>query len=196
MHTLGKKNKSVSFVDRLPAIIKGCKKNSPKAQKELYDIFSPRLFAVCLRYANNYTDAQDVLQEGFLKIFEKIQQYSNKGAFEGWMRRIMVNTALEKYRSQLRSIPTEEYMLHYYDSNAYNNINQGVTEKELLSLIQELTPKYRVVFNLYAIEGYSHKEISEMLNISEGTSKSNLSRARSILQGKVNVYYKNEKAVV
>lgn len=188
--------KKIPFVDKLPSIIKGCKKQDALAQKELYDLFAGKLFGVCLRYSNNYNDAQDILQEGFVKIFHKIEQFSNKGAFEGWMRRIMVNTALEKYRSRLNHVIPEENMSKYDDVEQYDNINEELTHKELLKLVQELSPKYRVVFNLYAIEGYSHKEISKQLNITEGTSKSNLSRARAILQEKVTKYYQAAQTAI
>ena len=146
------------------------------------------MFGTCLRYAGNYEDAQDILQEGFIKVFEKIHQFGFKGAFEGWIRKIMVNTALEKYRLHYRQIPMDDNTTEVgYAEN--EDISAEIDAGELLRIIQELTPRYRVVFNLYALEGFSHKEISEMLNISEGTSKSNLSRARTILQEKVNKYY-------
>ncbi|MBN1598739.1 MAG: RNA polymerase sigma factor [Bacteroidales bacterium] len=146
------------------------------------------MFGVCLRYAGSYQDAEDVLHEGFLKIFEKIYQFQSRGSFEGWIRRIMVNTALEKYRNQYKVINIQDNIKEpEYDS--FEDLTDNITAKELTEFIQALSPKYRIVFNLYAIEGYSHKEISEMLNISEGTSKSNLSRARAILQDKVYKYY-------
>jgi RNA polymerase sigma-70 factor (ECF subfamily) len=169
-------------------VVRGCQEGNPGAQRELYNMFKSKMFAICLRYAGNYDDAQDILQEGFLKVFDKIHQFGFKGAFEGWIRKIMVNSALEKYR------------LHYQLVNMHDNISEidhqqaaditsDIEVNELVRIIQELSPKYRVVFNLYAIEGYSHKEISEMLQITESTSKSNLSRARAILQEKVNKYY-------
>lgn len=177
------------LVDQLHTVIRGCQDNNPVAQHDLYIMFRSKMFGVCLRYAGNHADAEDILQDGFLKVFQKISQFAFKGSFEGWIRRIMVNTALEKYR------------LHYQQMNINELNNDTITvvsfepssnhdAEELLKLVQELSPKYRVVFNLFAIEGYSHKEISKMLRISEGTSKSNLSRARIILQGKVNKLYK------
>lgn len=156
----------------------------------LYEHFSGQMFAVCLRYSGSAEDAQDVLHEGFLKIFEKIRQFKFKGSFEGWVRKIMVNTALEKFRNQYKVISIQENAFEY-DSRGSEDITDNLTAKELLVLIQDLSPQYRMVFNLYAIEGYSHKEISDLLNISEGTSKSNLSRARIILQDKVKKYYSN-----
>jgi RNA polymerase sigma factor (sigma-70 family) len=152
-------------------------------------MYSSRMFGVCLRYAGSKEDAQDVLHEGFLKVFEKIGQFEARGSFEGWLRRIMVNTALEKYRSQHKLVRIQDDIAEY-DEYSPEDFTESITVSELLLIIRELSPQYRVVFNLYAIEGYSHKEISEMLNISEGTSKSNLSRARIILQEKVKHYYK------
>lgn len=151
-------------------------------------MFKTKMFGTCLRYAGNYDDAQDILQEGFIKVFEKINQFGFKGAFEGWIRRVMVNTALEKYRVHYRHVPMDD-LASQPDVEDENDLTGDIDISELIRIIQELTPRYRVVFNLYAIEGFSHKEISEMLKISEGTSKSNLSRARAILQEKVNKYY-------
>lgn len=176
------------LVDRLHKVVRGCQDNNPEAQRELYDMFKTKMFGICLRYAGNYDDAQDILQEGFLKVFDKIHQFGFKGAFEGWIRRVMVNTALEKYRLHYRQVPISENVSEAdYDQEA--EITSDIDVNELLRIIQELSPRYRVVFNLYALEGYSHKEISELLKISEGTSKSNLSRARAILQEKVNKFY-------
>lgn len=175
-------------MDYLHKVVRGCQDNNPEAQRELYELFKTKMFGTCLRYAGNYDDAQDILQEGFIKVFEKIHQFGFKGAFEGWIRKVMVNTALEKYRLHYRHVPVDENTVqHEFEEN--KDISADIDVNELIRIIQELTPRYRVVFNLYAIEGFSHKEISKMLNISEGTSKSNLSRARAILQEKVNKYY-------
>jgi len=178
----------VYLVDNLHSIVKGCQENKSEAQRELYDMFKTKMFGICLRYAGNYDDAQDILQEGFIKVFEKIHQFGFKGAFEGWIRKVMVNTALEKYRLHYRQVTLDEKVSEAeYDEQ--KDISSDLEARELVRIIQELTPRYRVVFNLYALEGFTHKEISEMLKISEGTSKSNLSRARTILQEKVNKYY-------
>lgn len=176
------------MVDPVENIIKGCCRKDPRAQKMLYERYSGQMFGVCLRYSTSAEDAQDVLHEGFLKIFEKIEQYMFKGSFEGWIRKIMVNTALEKFRNQYKVISIQDSAFEY-DARSAEDLTDNMTAKELMNLIQELSPQYRMVFNLYAIEGYSHKEISDLLNISEGTSKSNLSRARIILQEKVKKYY-------
>lgn len=147
------------------------------------------MFGICLRYAKDYDDAQDILQDGFLKVYEKVGQFKFKGSFEGWIRKIMVNTALERFRIKYQMIDINDNIKEV-DRKAGNDIIADISAKELLKFVQELSPRYRAVFNLYAIEGYSHKEISGMLGISEGTSKSNLSRARAILQEKINKFYK------
>ena len=170
--------------DQLDNIIKGCKSGKMKDQEVLYREFSGILFSVCLYYSKDYTEAEDILHEGFMKIYQNISKYRYKGSFEGWMRRIMINTALEKFRKERHLHALRDIDDHEEDFSS-NEIISDITAKDLIGLIQQLSPKYRMVFNLYAIEGYSHKEISKMMGISEGTSKSNLARARSILQKKV-----------
>lgn len=170
-------------------ILKASQKGDPRAQARLYEMFAGRLFGICLRYAHNEDDAKDILQEGFIKIFDKLKQYKNKGSLEGWMRKIIVNTALEKIRKENRFMVVEEDTFLDYDHYKYEHILEELGEKELLEMIRELSPQYRMVFNLYAIEGYSHKEIAQKLNISEGTSKSNLSRARELLKNKIETRY-------
>tara|TARA_B110000046_G_scaffold185647_1_gene228283 strand:- start:639 stop:1139 length:501 start_codon:yes stop_codon:yes gene_type:complete len=162
------------------------------AQSEIYKLYADVLFGLSLKYSRNYQDAEDTLQDSFLIIFDKIKQYSNKGSFEGWLKRIIINTALQKYRekSNLELVKeisdTEEVVeIDFEDTN----LNIGF----LLSLVQELPDKYRLVFNLYVLDSYSHKEISEMLNISEGTSKSNLSRARKKLKKELETHQQREQ---
>ncbi len=183
------KNNAQALNEELENIIRGCQQQDTKAQKGLYDLFGGKMYGICLRYGGNQNDAKDILQEGFLKVFEKIHQFGFKGSFEGWMRRIFVNTALEKYRGQSKVINIQDGWRDFNDEG-YEHISGSITAKELTELVQALSPKYRTVFNLYAIEGYSHKEISEKLGISEGTSKSNLSRARVILQERIRQLYK------
>ncbi len=169
----------------LDQIVEGCKKNDRKSQKLLYDKYSSMLMGVCMRYSHSTDEAQDVLQDGFLKILGAINQFENKGSFEGWMRRIIVNTAITNYRKNLKyynqqnidDLHTTEHSTSIYDSN--------FTLDELLKLVQELPSGYRIIFNLYAIEGYKHKEIAEMLEIDIATSKSQYSRARSALRTKL-----------
>jgi len=178
-------------------IIKGCLEGNRRDQELLYRRHSSKLYAVCLQYSENDEEARDILQEGFIKIFQNLQNYKYEGSFEGWIRRIVVNTALEKYRSRYNlyrvdDLDAADEPVAEPDSEDYT----GIDAADLLYIIRELPPKYRMVFNLYAIEGYSHKEISKLLNISEGTSKSNLSRARSILQKKVNLYTGIRKSLI
>lgn len=172
----------------LEKLISKCKKQDIKAQEELYRIYSGKLFALCLKYSNNYQQAEDNLQDGFVTIFKKISQYQDKGSFEGWMKRIIINTALQKYR--------KEKFLNVINEDLLEEQEVEIDEEELsvdflLKLIQELPPRYREVFNLYVLDGNSHKEIAEILNISQGTSKSNLARARSILKERIENHQNN-----
>jgi len=165
-------------------IINACINNESKFQRKLYDLFSGKIFVVCLQYSNNYEEAKDILQDGFVKVFTNLKQFKHQGSFEGWIRRIMVNTALEKFRqNKIKFIDSE--IFEFKDSLSYEDIESNISANDILKVMQELSPQYRTVFNLYVNEGYSHKEISEKLNISVGTSKSNLSRARTILQKRV-----------
>ena len=163
-------------------LIYECGKNNTKAQEHVYRLLAPKLFSVCLKYSRNYEEAQDNLQESFLIIFEKINQYKNSGSFEGWAKRIVINYVLQQYRKQTvfeivsEKIPAEEEL----------EIDDDAISLEFLTkIIQELPDRYRLVFNLYVLDDYSHKEIAEMLEISVGTSKSNLARAKSILKDKI-----------
>ena len=173
----------------IKAIIEGCLEGSRRDQELLYRRYAPKLYAVCLRYSDNDDEAKDVLQEGYIRIFENLHSYRFEGSFEGWMRRIVVNTVLEKYRSRNILHKVEDInKLAETDMEPDSGEYSDLDAKILLDIIKELPPKYKMVFNLFAIEGYSHKEISKMIKISEGTSKSNLSRAREILQRKVEAY--------
>lgn len=160
-----------------------CLAGKRQAQEKLYAMFSAKMFGICLRYCKNYDEAKDILQEGFVKVFSKLEQFNFAGSFEGWVRRIIVNTAIEKLRSQNRNVPLE------YAPESFDEIEEDefplISTTEMLSMIQELPAQYKMVFNLYVFEKLQHKEIAEMLGISEGGSKSNLSRARAILQEKV-----------
>lgn len=181
-----KHKKPLSEIDK---IVKGCLAGSRRDQELLYRRYASKLYAVCLQYSGNNDEARDILQEGFIKIFENLSRYKFEGSFEGWMRRITVNTALERYRSKHNLYRVDDIdLVPEPDSEPDSDDYSGLEANDLLNIIRELPPKYRMVFNLYAIEGYSHKEISKMVNISEGTSKSNLSRARVILQRRVGSY--------
>ena len=167
-------------------ILNGCLTGSRRDQELLYRRHAAKLYAVCIQYSGNDEEARDILQEGFIKIFENLIHYKHEGSFEGWMRRIIVNTALEHYRSKHNLYRVDDIdMIPEQDAEPDSEDYAGLEAVDLLDIIRELPPKYRMVFNLFAIEGYSHKEISAMVNISEGTSKSNLSRARGILQRRV-----------
>lgn len=165
-------------------LIKACQKGEQEAQAKLYTLYYKKMYGVCLYYSKDETEAMDFLQDGFFHLFQKIDKYSFKGSFEGWMRRLFVNLILQSFRSKKLLYPTG---LENVEGELFSadNIIEDISAKDLLNIIKELSPQYRLVFNLYAIEGYSHKEISVKLNISEGTSKSNLSRARGLLKEKV-----------
>jgi RNA polymerase sigma factor (sigma-70 family) len=169
-------------------LIKGCIAGDRRMQEALYNRFASKMYAVCLRYANNAEDAQDLLQEGFIKVYRNLQHFRAEGSFEGWIRRVFVNTSIEYFRKKSTRLSMvsekEESTLEDTDISALENLAQ----KDIIKIVQELSPGYRTVFNLYVVEGYSHKEIGEMLSISEGTSKSQLARAKSVLQKKITQY--------
>lgn len=175
----------------LDELIQGCKKKDARAQGELYNQYSGVLFSICLRYSPNQAEAEDNLQDAFITIFNKVTQFKNKGSFEGWMKRITVNTVLQKYRKQKVFAITDEAQIE--DTAEEEIIDAGLPLDYLLSIIQELPDRYRLVFSMYVLDGYSHKEISELLGISDGTSKSNLARARGILKTKINDYTKDKQ---
>jgi RNA polymerase sigma-70 factor (ECF subfamily) len=173
----------------LKELINDCKNNNRKAQEQLYRLYSGKLFAVCLKYSRNYAEAQDNLQDGFLIIFQKIGQYSFKGSFDGWLKRVMINNVLQQYRQQTFLSLVNEDVAEDYEIELDDD---DISLDYLLKIIQELPDRYRLVFNLYVIDGYSHAEIAEMLNINIGTSKSNLARGRMILKEKIE-QLKNEE---
>ncbi len=166
----------------LDQLIKKCKKKNAKAQEQLYRLYSGKLFSLCLKYSNDYPSAEDTLQDAFITIFEKITQYKSQGSFEGWMKRVTINTALQKYRKQKVFDIINEEQIEEVDVEIDQ---EDISLDFLLQIIQQLPDRYRLVFNLYVLDGYSHKEIAEMLGISIGTSKSNLARARYILKTKI-----------
>lgn len=163
-------------------MLKGCMANEEKAQKHLFDRYSRIMTGVCMRYADRYEEAQDMVQNGFIKVFNKINTFSGKGSLEGWIRRIMVNTALDYLRSNKNNSFTIQVEEVDYKLEKKEYTESKLQAEFLLEIINELPIGYRTVFNLYAIEGYTHKEIGEKLEISENTSKSQYSRARSLLQ--------------
>lgn len=173
-------------------LINGCIDRKHKYQELLYHRYSGKMFAVCLRYASNYHSAEDILQEGFVKVFRNIERFRGDGAFEGWLRRIFVNTAIEHYRKTVQMYPIMDFTPLPSETTDLSALDNLMAE-DLMNMLQELSQGYKTVFNLYVIEGYSHKEIADMLSITEGTSKSQLARARNLLQKKLQDLYKHSE---
>jgi RNA polymerase sigma-70 factor (ECF subfamily) len=167
----------------LEKLINNCKQGNRKAQEELYRKYSGVLFGMCLKYSRNKTEAEDNLHDSFMTIYNKIGQFTNKGSFEGWMKRITVNTVLQKFRKEQYLNVVSENMGEEVDIES--DYTEDIKLSTLLGYIQELPNKYRLTFNLYVLDGYTHKEISELLGTSAGTSKSNLARAKMILKEKI-----------
>jgi len=164
--------------------LEGCKQHNRESQRMLYKHHYAYAMSICLRYSQTKEEAKEILNDGFMKVFSKIEQYNPETSFLGWLRRIMINTAIDHYRKEVKhyhqtSIEMEQS--HVTTASALDDLGH----EELMRMVQQLTPAYRAVFNLYAIDGYNHKEIGQILGISEGTSKSNLSKAREILRGKL-----------
>lgn len=168
--------------------LEACARNERWAQKHLYEEHYPKMMGVCLRYANNEQDALDIVQEGFIKVFRNISKYQAGTTLSAWIRRIMVNTAIDYYRKNIRR-RTEDLDTAYELKSADADAISQCTEKEILEAVQQLTPAYRAVFNLYVIEGYSHREIADMLGITESTSRSNLVKSRIKLKEIINQKY-------
>ena len=175
-------------------LIRGCLEGDRRMQEELYRRLSPRMYAVCLRYAGNAEEAEDILQEGFIKVFKKLDSYRGDGSFEGWVRRVFVNTAIEHFRRKRYLQPVTEKEENTIEGKSLSALDE-LGEKDILELVQQLSPGYRTVFNMYVVEGYTHKEIGDLLGISEGTSKSQLSRAKVILQDMVKKFLDEQREV-
>src|SRR2546428_6293075 len=171
-------------------LIAGCRSGNRKAQETIYRLYASKMLGVCSRYAKDHQEAEDMLQVGFVRMFDKICSFKNEGSFEGWLRRIMVNTAIEFYRrsSKMYVVDVEEA----YDQHSDEFPMHAINVNDLMKIIQALPPGYRMVFNMYAIEGYSHREIAETMGISEGTSKSQLARARNVLKIIINKMEANQ----
>lgn len=162
-------------------LIDRCIAGDPLMQRELYDRFASKMYGVCLRYAGNVNDANDLLQEGFIKVYNNLAKFRREGSFEGWIRRIFINTCIEQYRKKVKSYnitEAQENTVEDKDLDAIDILNA----KDMMKLIEELPLGYKTIFNLYVVEGYSHKEIAGMLDISEGTSKSQLARSKGALK--------------
>lgn len=167
--------------EKLSGIVKQCIDNDPKAQKQLFDILSPKMYAICLRYARHSDEAKDILQEGFIKMFKYLDRFEGKGSFEGWVKRIFINTSIEFYRKAQKEAGNnslDQAENQPFDAQILSNLKVD----DLMRIVQQLPTGYRTVFNLFVIEGYGHEEIAEMLSISENTSKSQLFKARQHLQ--------------
>lgn len=173
-------------------IIAGCKEKKGDAQKALYEKYARLMFGICLRYTSDEETAKDLLQEGFIKVFNHIHSFQDKGSFEGWLKRIFINQALENIRKSKVNLQMSDNIQDIPDvvDNNTEERMYDISEADLLQMIRELPKGYATIFNLYAIEDLSHKEIARMLNISEGTSRSQYVRARQILQEKVKMYIK------
>lgn len=166
----------------LDKIIKGCSKNNRKAQEELYLLYKDVLFVLCLKYCRNEDEAEDNLHNAFIEIFTGIDKYKGAGSFEGWMKRITINKAIDSYRKTIQLVPVKDNLP---DDTEVSDNEMNVPAEYILGLVQQLPDQYRLVFSLYELDSYSHKEIAEMLAISENTSKSNLHRAKAILKQKI-----------
>jgi RNA polymerase sigma factor (sigma-70 family) len=170
-------------------IINGCINGERQWQKRLYDSYASKMLGVCMRYAKDRSEAEDMLQEGFIKVFQNIDRFKHEGSFEGWIRRIMVFTSINAYKHRSRKFQ-EDLDNEEIDAPYNDDIVDKISAKEIIMLMQHMPEGYRMVFNLYAVEGYTHKEIGEMLNIAEGTSKSQFSRARMFMQQLLAKHYK------
>ena len=174
-------------MENLDQLIEDCKAGKQSAQSQLYKAFAPVLFGVCMRYARDQTEAEDTLHDGFLIIFSKIRQYAHKGSFEGWMKKTMVNTSLDYIKSKkFDKVDIDD--INYLNEELFveNEAASNINSEDIMKMIQELPNASKIVFNMYIIEGYKHKEISELLNISEGTSHWHLQNARKLLMNKIN----------
>jgi RNA polymerase sigma-70 factor (ECF subfamily) len=169
-------------------IIKGCLRGDRACQKALYEHFVAKMLGVCMRYAKDRAEAEDMVQEGFLKVFQGISKFKFEGSFEGWVRRIMVFNAINYYKHRCRKFQ-EDLDRENFDVPFHDDILEKISAKEIIALIQHMPEGYRLVFNLYAIDGFTHKEIAEKLNIAIGTSKSQYSRAKQCMQGLLAKHY-------
>jgi len=170
-------------------LVQHCISGDRLCQELLYKKFASKMFGVCLGYVNSRDEAKDVLQDGFVKIFASLKNYKGVGSLEGWVRRIIVNTAIDYYRRALKDIKNVDVEKANNIVEMEESVLERMHAKEVLDLIHKLPEGARMIFNLYVVEGYNHSEIAGMLNISEGTSKSQFSRARSLLQGWINKFY-------
>ena len=174
-------NSKSNYIPSESDLIQGCINKDRTMQRLLYDTYAPKMYGVCLRYAGNENDANDILQEGFIKVYKNIEKFRREGSFEGWIRRIFVNTAIEHYRKKVKMYNVTEAQENTIEDKELTALDTLAT-KDILKIVDELSPGYKAVFNMHVIEGYSHKEIADILGITEGTSKSQLARAKGVLR--------------
>ena len=176
------------LVESEDILLKKCIDWDSSAQERLYQLYASKMFALCCRYSNSREEAEDILHEGFMKVFENLSKFRREGSLEGWIRRIMYNTAIQKFRQ--RKMDGQMVSIENVNEGSLNHFSDDIvgqlSAKELMGMIQKLPPRYQMVFNLYVFEGLKHREIAEKMGITEGTSKSNLSDARTILQREIN----------
>lgn len=166
-------------------IITECLKGNAIAQRKLFDLFAPKMMGVCLRYMKSQDEAEDVLQDGFVKVFNKLEAFENNGSLEGWIRRIIVNTALDQIRKNSKFANSMDVDDYSYKLESSDFTFESLAAEDLLKIINEMPEGYKIVFNMFAVEGYSHKEIADTLGVTENTSKSQYSRARAYLREKL-----------
>ncbi|MCW3106425.1 MAG: hypothetical protein JWQ09_931 [Segetibacter sp.] len=174
--------KSFDLLEDTTALIQACIEGDRYSQSRLYKIFAPKMFSTCLRYAKTREEAEEILQEGFVQVFKSLKNFKNTGAFEGWIKKIMVHCAVQQFRSKSKLVPVINLDTVALEEMGTEDIITQLGKKELLKMIQALPPAYRMIFNLYVFEGMKHREIAALLGIAEGTSKSNFSDAKVILQ--------------
>lgn len=170
-------------------LVEACKKGERKAQEMLYRFFAGRMLGVCRGYTSNEDDAKDILQDGFIKVFDAIGRFDHTGSLEGWIRRIIVNTAIDRYRKNVNLVRVNVDGLAEVNDIVDESVSDTIDHHLFLEMIRDLPDGCRLIFNLFVIEGYKHKEIAQMLNISEGTSKSQVYEAKQILQKKIKKIY-------
>ena len=175
--------------EKLKAIVEGCLREERKCQQMIFEMYYGKMMSTCLRYISDRDEAQDVLQDGFIKVFNNIAKFDFNGSFEGWVRRIVVNTAIDyirKKRKDIFQVIDHEFIINNYSDKADENENESIyanlKNDEIIEAIQQLSPAYRTVFNMYVIDGYNHQQIADLLKINIGTSKSNLAKARMNLK--------------
>ena len=186
----------LSNKDNIEKLVKACVKGDRKGQQILYEAYYSKMLSVCVRYSRDINEAQDLLHDGFIKVFASLRGFKNKGSLEGWIRRIIVNNAIDYVRAKrIFYVESDDYVFNGSEDNineSYDKEMVDIKAKILIEMIQQLSPAYRTVFNLYVIENYSHKEIAEALNINIGTSKSNLAKAKMKLRSLYFNYIKNK----